>query len=466
MRDALPHPSVPTPADGRLRIAVLGSGISGMAAAWLLSRSHDVTVFEKEGRVGGHSHTVTVDLPDRQVAVDTGFIVYNEPCYPNLTALFKHLGVATQGTDMSLAVSLDNGALEYAGDTLGTLFAQRRNLYQPRFWAMLRDLVRFYREAPRHLDRFAGVSIGNWLAARGYSAAFRDDHLLPMAAAIWSAPAAQLLDYPAEAFVRFCENHGLLRFTGRPQWRSVMGGSVAYVEKLTAAYKDQIRLARGAASVQRRHDGVWIRDTHGATERFDAVVIATHADEALALLSDPSMAETAWLGAFRYSRNRVLLHSDVTLMPRRREVWSSWNYLGHRSNATASGSAQAAVCVSYWMNRLQHLGDAPPMFVTLNPSRQPAPELVHFETEYSHPVFDLATLGAQRVLWNLQGKQRTWFCGAYFGAGFHEDGLQAGLAVAEQLGGVQRPWRLEQPSARIHVRPLPLVPMPASVRIA
>ncbi|HSI41276.1 MAG TPA: FAD-dependent oxidoreductase [Xanthobacteraceae bacterium] len=428
-----------------LDIAVIGSGISGMAAAWLLSQRHRVTVYEREVRPGGHSHTVSVDVGGTRTAVDTGFIVYNEATYPNLTALFEHLGVATQPSDMSFSVSLDGGALEYAGTDLRGLFAQRSNLFNPRFWSMLRDLLRFYREAPAHAGKLGLASLGDYLAREGYGRAFRDDHLLPMAAAIWSAPAQALLDYPAEAFIRFCDNHGLLKLVGRPVWRTVSGGSRLYVDRLTALYADRIRLGRPALAIARTADGVRVRDAAGGNERFDHVVVATHADEALGLLDDADARERALLGAFRYTRNLAVLHTDASLMPKRRGVWASWNYLGRRESASDS----PALCVSYWMNRLQGLTTPVPLFVTLNPVRPPDPKTVLNIDSYEHPIFGGPALTAQRRLWSLQGVRNTWFCGAYFGAGFHEDGLQSGLAVAEALGGVRRPWTVENESGRI-----------------
>lgn len=452
----------------RQRIAIIGTGISGMSAAWLLSTKHDVTIYEKAARLGGHSNTVEVHSKGIHCAVDTGFIVYNEACYPNLSALFRYFAVPTQATDMSLGISLDDGALEYAGDGFGTLFAQRRNLLNPRFWSMLRDLVRFYRQAPRHLGQFGNLSIGEWLDVNRFGQAFRDDHLIPMAASIWSAPASRVLDYSAEAFVRFCENHGLLRFSGRPLWRTVEGGSIEYVKKLCAEVGRSIRRMPGAAAISRsapRSAGndfpVAIRCVDGSSAHYDAVVIATHADEALTLLEDPSAEESALLGAFRYTQNRVYLHSDPALMPKRRAVWSSWNYLGRRAPFTpeldqridsgAPPQPSETLCLTYWMNRLQHVDGRLPLFVTLNPAKVPAKDTLHYETDYAHPLFDLGTLAAQQRLWNLQGQRGSWFCGAYFGSGFHEDGLQSALAVAEQLGQVERPWQVERPSARIHV---------------
>ena len=380
------------------------------------------------------------------VSVDTGFIVYNESAYPNLTALFAHLGVATQPSEMSFAVSLDGGALEYSGSGVGGLFAQRANLASPRFWSMLRDLVRFYRQAPADAANFGLQPLDNYLDARGYGRAFRDDHLYPMAAAIWSTPAARIGDYPTEAFVRFCENHHLLSLGNRPSWRTVTGGSACYVRRLTEAIGKGLRLDNAAIEVRREADAVFVHAEGAAMpRRFDHVVVATHADQALRLLPDASGTETRLLGAFGYSRNRAVLHSDPALMPKRRAVWSSWNYLTDRGRGDAP-------CVSYWMNRLQGIPDSTPLFLTLNPVQEPGREYVFRSEVYEHPVFDAGAMRAQDELWSLQGQRRTWFCGAYFGSGFHEDGLQAGLAVAEALGGVRRPWNVANESGRIRLR--------------
>ena len=426
---------------------MIGSGVSGLSCAWALSQAHDVVLYEAEARLGGHANTRDIVVDGREIAVDTGFVVYNEPTYPNLTALFAHIGLETAPTDMSFSISLDRGAYEYAGSDLRGLFAQPENVLKPRFWSMIGDLLRFYRNAPRDLPDLGDITLDDYLARGKYGQAFVRDHLYPMAAAIWSTPAAEVGAYPAASFIKFCDNHGLLKLVNRPIWRTVRGGSRQYVDRLAASI-GEIRFGAPVMRVARRPEGVEVRDTGGGVDRFDAVVIGAHADSALAMLEAPTAAEREILGAFRYSGNLAFLHSDARLMPRRKAAWASWNYL-------AETGGKSALAVSYWMNRLQPLGDAPELFVTLNPPAPPREDTIHAREAYRHPQFDLGALRAQRQLWSLQGADRIWYCGAYFGAGFHEDGLQAGLAVAEQLGGVKRPWTAPNQSGRIILAPAP-----------
>lgn len=423
------------------RIAVIGAGITGLSCAWLLSRTHDVTLFEGLPRLGGHSHTVDV----QDTAIDTGFIVYNEPSYPNLTALFASLGVTTQAADMSFSVSLRDGALEYAGSNLKGLLAQPLNTLRPRFWSMLRGIIRFYAQAPRDARQLGEMSLNNYLRQGGYSEAFLQDHLYPMIAAVWSCPLGMAAELPAMAFIKFCENHGLLKLTNRPVWRSVSGGSRQYVSKLRTAFRGQVHVGAAVTRVKREAQGVKLSIANHGEARFDKVVLACPADEALALLDDPTTAERTLLGSFRTTKNEVVLHGDPNAMPRRPAAWAAWNYTG----------GQDHVAVTYWMNRLQNLPNRN-WFVTLNPTR-PLRNIA-LRQVFSHPQFDLPALRAQRQLWEIQGLRQSWFCGAWWGAGFHEDGLQAGLAVAEAIGGYKRPWRVPNPSGRIPTPPEGMVP--------
>lgn len=436
----------------RRKVAVIGSGISGLSAAWLLDKSADVTLFEADSRLGGHANTVTVERPGKKpIAVDTGFIVYNEKNYPNLVALFAQLGVPTLETEMSFAASLHGGRLEYSGSGLGGLLGQKTNLLRPRFWKMVRDIMRFYKIAPDLLNDPAlqGVSLGDYLDRNNYSDGFVDDHLLPMGAAIWSMTAKDMRDYPLQAFIRFFVNHGLVQLSGRPQWRTVKGGSREYVSRIMAEFRGTVVLDSRISGIKRTDEGVKILDRAGHLSMFDHVVIATHADQALSLLADADESEQSLLGAFQYTRNAAVLHSDARLMPDRRAVWSSWNYL---SEPGAKGTEQ--LCVTYWMNKLQHLDEATPLFVTLNPSRPIDRTKIIQTFDYAHPLFNADAMEAQKRLWSLQGRRNTWFCGAHFGSGFHEDGIQSGLAVAEALGGVKRPWNVENESGRIFLTPV------------
>ena len=429
----------------RLKIAVAGSGISGLSTAWLLSKAHDVTVFERDTRLGGHSNTVDAPSPEGTIPIDTGFIVYNTASYPNLIALFDHLGVETAATRMGFAVSLDGGGYEYAGGSgVSGLFGQPSNVLKSAHWRMIRDIQRFFREAEQltRTDADRALPLGAWLHHRCYSREFVDRHILPMAAAIWSAPADAVMAFPAVAFARFFANHGLLQVRNRPQWRTVVGGSREYVRRLMSAGRCDVQIGRGVAAVTRTARGVDVRLDDGSTSRFDHLVIASHADDALAMLTDASPQERALLGAFRYQPNTAVLHRDASLMPKRRRVWTCWNYVGL--------DATDQLCVSYWMNALQPLPTKTDYFVTLNPPRAPAHSHEIARFAYAHPVFDTAALTAQRNLGQLQGQARTWFAGSYFGSGFHEDGLQAGLWVAEQLGRVSRPWAVENASGRIY----------------
>ncbi len=412
------------------RIAVVGGGIAGLAAAWLLGRRHRVVLFEANDYPGGHTHTVDVTTQDGVLPVDTGFIVYNTRNYPLLTALFRHLGVPTRDGDMSFSASIDHGVIEYAGDNLDTLFAQRGNLFKPAFLGMVRDILRFNRLAQRALDGAPNVqTLGEFLVAQRLGDAFREHYLLPMAAAIWSCPTDTMLRFPFISFARFFANHGLLQVVSRPLWRTVVGGSREYVQRLVAEQRFELRLNHPVRTVVREADGVRVDG-----EGFDAVVLAAHADQSLVMLQDASSLERELLGAFAYQANSTWLHSDATLMPRSRKVWASWNYLGWSAD-----NATRHVAVSYWMNRLQGLPRTSPLFVTLNPPLPPAADKVHGHYTYHHPVFDQAAMQAQQRLFSLQGQRQTYFCGSYFGYGFHEDALRSAVEVAAQFG-IRPPW--------------------------
>ena len=417
-----------------------------MSAAWLLSRMHDVVLFEKEPRLGGHSNTVDAIESHRSVAIDTGFIVYNTACYPNLIALFEHLGVPTAQTDMSFSVSLDGGRYEYNGNGAAGFFGQRSNLLSPGHWRMARDVRRFFSEAAL-LQQEAddpSLTLAAWLEQRRYSRNFIEHHIVPMGAAIWSASGSDILGFPAQAFARFFANHGLLQMNDRPAWRTVRGGSREYVSRLMSDYRGAVAKGDGATSIKRSAAGVTVRTARGTSAEFDRCLIACHADDALGLLADASPDERRLLGAFRYASNDTILHTDVSLMPRRRRVWTSWNYLG-ATGAAAGNNAS----VTYWMNKLQPLETSRDYFVSLNPAVPVAADKIIARFSYQHPLFDTAALAAQKNLWPLQGRNSTWYAGSYFGYGFHEDGLQAGLAAAEDLSGLRRPWRVEGESSRL-----------------
>ncbi|WP_193170654.1 NAD(P)/FAD-dependent oxidoreductase [Nisaea nitritireducens] len=431
-----------------MRIAVIGSGIAGFGAAWLLSSRYKVTVYEANERLGGHSNTVSVDYDGRKIPVDTGFIVYNEATYPNLISLFGALNVPTKLSDMSFSVSVDNGTLEYEGSLKG-LVAQPANLLKLGYYRMLADVARFFAAAPRLLeeDSDPGLTLGDFLKREGYGDGFLYDHLLPMGAAIWSCPVETMLAFPARSFVRFFVNHGLLKHANRPQWFTVDGGSRSYVQRLATEIEQrggQIRTGHPVRRIRRLETGVMIEEPDGSETYYDQVVIGAHGDEALAMLSDASDAERALLGCFNYQDNVAVLHRDPRLMPKRRKAWASWNYL-----SDGRRNMDRAVALTYWMNRLQGIDDNCPLFVTMNPIEEPDPALEFARFNYTHPVFDSAAVWAQREMMPIQGVRDTWFCGSYCGYGFHEDGLKAAIAVARGLG-VSPPWETGVEAASTH----------------
>ncbi|MBD8873699.1 FAD-dependent oxidoreductase [Rhodanobacter sp. DHB23] len=413
-----------------MRIAVIGSGIAGLASAWLLSRRHAVTLFEVNDYFGGHTHTHDIERHGRRYAVDTGFIVHNPAHYPLLTRLFDELGVASQPTTMSFSVRNEASGLEYNAATLDTLFCQRRNLLSPRFLGMVRDLFRFYREAPALLDTTEpGPTLGDWLAEHRYGTAFRDEHLLPMASALWSSPSAQILAFPARYLVQFMANHQMLQVSGRPEWRVVRGGSASYVHALRARWDVHERLNCPVRAVRRDAEGVEVRSTAG-TERYDQVVLACHSDQALALLADAGERERAILGAMPYQVNDTVLHTDAALLPRQRKAWAAWNAFVPRDPGDTC-------TVSYCMNLLQGIDSPEPFVVTLNRSDAIDPDKMLARMRYHHPVYTHASVTAQARKHEIQGVNRTWYAGAYWGWGFHEDGMRSAVEVATALDA---PW--------------------------
>lgn len=424
-----------------MKVAVIGSGISGLAAAHRLRPHARVTLFEAGRYFGGHTNTVDVRLPGPQGpvrhGVDTGFLVFNERTYPGLVALLNEAGVPAARSDMSFSVQVPGagawgaGALEWSGSTLATVFAQRRNLLRPRFLGMLRALLRFNRLCTALAERGGEAALqqplGDFLAQQRFNPAFRDWYLLPMLGCIWSCPTDQMLRFPVATMIRFCHNHGLIQVSDRPQWYTVAGGARQYVTKLLQGL--DARLATPVQRVVRDAAGARIHTARGEPERFDAVVLAVHSNQALRLLQQPSQLEQQVLGAIRYHPNRAVLHTDVSVMPKRRSAWAAWNY-----ERAASGHQESArVCLHYWLNRLQPLPFVQPVMVSLNPVRPIDPARVLAEFDYEHPVFDLPAMAAQARVPQLQGVQHTWFCGAWTGYGFHEDGLQSGYRAADLL---------------------------------
>ncbi|MHC1652277.1 NAD(P)/FAD-dependent oxidoreductase [Stenotrophomonas maltophilia] len=421
-----------------MRIAIIGSGIAGLASAWWLDGQNEVTLFEANDYLGGHTHTHEVQVEGRRMAVDTGFIVFNDLHYPLLTTLFDELGVASQPTTMSFSMHSERSGVEYNATSLDGLFCQRRNLLSPRFWGMLADLRRFYRDAPRLLAEEEGPSLGQYLRSQRYGEAFIEEHLLPMASALWSSPTATVQAFPARYLAQFMANHQMLQMTGRAPWRVVSGGSARYVDALRRRWRVQERLQCPVRSVERLPRGARVHSAAGA-EDFDEVILACHSDQALALLADATAVEREVLGAIRYQPNEVVLHTDASLLPHNRKAWAAWNAHVPRDPA-------APCTVSYCMNLLQGLPGDTPLVVTLNRSAAIDPGKVLRTLHYAHPIHDHAAVRAQQRWAELQGQRHTWFAGAYWGWGFHEDGIRSARRVVDalQLSTDDRPtqpWR-------------------------
>mgnify|MGYP001811872835 CR=1 FL=1 len=413
-----------------MKIAIVGTGIAGTYAAYRLAREHDITVFESDNRIGGHTNTVKVNDDGRPLAVDTGFIVFNDATYPNFLALLDELGVESQASDMSFSVTGGPSGLEYNGSTLNRLFAQRSNLFRPSFYRMLIDILRFNREAPALIEApDFDLTLGEYLDRNGYSQNFMEHYILPMGSAIWSATAERMRAMPAVFFVRFFQNHGLLSVTDRPQWRVIKGGSAQYVEKLVAGHKDRIRLGAAVESVRRFPEYVEVKARGCETERFDQVILACHSNQALDMLADPTLEEREVLGAIGYQRNEAVLHTDTSLMPKRRRAWAAWNY-----NITDAPSMQEGkVTLTYNMNILQGLDATQQYCVTLNNTAAIDPDRILRVFQYEHPIFTERAVAAQSRHRAINGACRTYFCGAYWRYGFHEDGVVSAIDALNHL---------------------------------
>lgn len=413
----------------RQNIAIIGTGISGMAAAYMLHPHHNITVYEKNATIGGHSRTVDVQMDGQTIPVDTGFIVFNYRNYPHLTRMFEHLDVPVIKSDMSFGASIQNGWLEYGTQHTHNIFAQKKNLLKPAFWRMIADVMRFNKQARRYLEADSSVTLGQCLDGLKMGEWFRNYYLLAIGGAIWSTPLSKMMDFPAKTFVRFFDNHGLLTVNDQPQWYTVQGGSQEYVKRLTESYKGRIRTNCGAIAVSRSAEGVTVKDSQGGSALYDQVIFACHSDQALALIDQPNEAEQTVLGRMQYHPNEMILHSDTSFMPKNKNAWASWVYMSEGRRDDTSH-----VSLSYWMNRLQSLKSERPLIVTLNPGRAPNPALVHDNCQFEHPLFDEGAILSQQQLGEIQGKDRLWFCGAYQRYGFHEDGLGSAVTLVSQFG--------------------------------
>ena len=436
----------------KLNIAVIGSGISGLSAAWLLSKSHNVTLFEKNEKFGGHSNTVKIAKgyfgKNPEINVDTGFIVYNEFNYPNLTAFFKHLNIKTEQSNMSFSASMDNGEFEYSGSGISGLLAQKTNVLNLRFWKMIYGIIRFYKSCPKEMynKEIESMSLGEYLRINKYNESFIKDHIYPVAGSIWSATNSEIEKFPIKSFINFFYNHGLLELNikKRPKWRTITNGSQAYVKKIIDNFSGILEIKNGVKSVTRCANGIIINAENGKENKFDHAIIATHPDEATKILHKPNKDEINILNKIRYEKSHAFLHTDHKAMPKNKSAWSSWNYKSSKNKHFDS-----KVSLTYWMNKLQNINYNYPLFVSLNPEEAPKNDSIIKELIYDHPIFDFNTIKAQKELLSIQGKEGIWYCGAYFGYGFHEDGIQSGLYVAEKLSGSKRPWTVKNESGRI-----------------
>lgn len=426
----------------RQHIAVIGSGISGLSAAWFLSQHHQVTLYEKNSTLGGHTNTLSIDTEKGVQNVDTGFIVFNRPNYPNLTAMLAHLDVQTEHTDMSFSASLDQGKLEYSGDNLNTLFAQRRNLFSLRHWKMLSEILRFNRQAKQDLQEGElNLPLGEYLRFHAFDDHMIQSYLLPMAAAIWSCPTSTMMQFPASSFLQFFQNHGLLNIEDRPQWETISDGAQHYIDAILEQANFDIRLDDATQKILPTVSGKLCVISKQGQAEYDHVIFASHADETYRMLPPAWSEQFALLKAFQYQENIAYLHCDKALMPSRELAWSSWNYLRDTQQP------EKQVAVTYWMNRLQNIDSKLPILVTLNPITPPDENKIWKKIQYHHPVFDQAAIKAQKQLADIQGKHNLWFCGSYFGYGFHEDGLASSVNLA-RLWHIDLPWETAEDASQ------------------
>ncbi len=417
-----------------MKIAIVGSGISGLGAAYLLNEAgHDICMYEKNDYIGGHSRTIEVNIDNSNIAVDTGFIVFNYKNYPCLTALFKHLDVSIDKSDMSFGVSIKNGWFEYGTKRLSGLLAQKSNLLNIKFWRMVFDIVKFNAKAKKYIN--SNITLGECLKDLNLSSWFKDYYLLAMGSAIWSTSKNSMLDFPARSFIRFFDNHGLLTISDQPQWYTVSGGSREYIKKLTSSFRHKILLNCAAKKVIRKNNKITVIDTNGNSSDFDHIIFACHSDQAIEILDSPTKEEIDIIGSIKYQENKIIVHTDESFMPKRRSAWASWVYLSEEKN-----DINSEISLSYWMNNLQNINSHVPIIITLNPSKSPNKSKILDENIFEHPVFDEQAIIAQDKISNIQGLNNTWYCGAYLKYGFHEDGLASGIKIAEKLGA-KIPWK-------------------------
>ncbi len=423
----------------KLRVAIVGSGISGLVCAYFLNKNYDIKFYEKNDYIGGHSNTVDVNYEGKKIAVDTGFIVFNHQTYPNLKAFFELLNVDYEPSNMSFAVKIGDSKIEYAGTNLNAVFAQRKNILNPRFIKMLLDILRFNKLAQNLLNQEFNpdYSMMNFLQDLKVGKYFRDYYLLPMASAIWSTPLDKIHDYPASSFVRFFKNHGLLTVSDQPQWLTVSKGSRQYVKKVCTDFNDKISLNDEVKNIYQNSDKKWVIESHKSTEIFDKIVIASHADQALKILKNPTKQQQEILSSFSYQKNLAVLHKDSAVMPKVKKAWASWVY---SHNSSAKNLAKNNLSVSYWMNNLQNIDHSYPLFVTLNPNIEIDAKNIFAKFEYEHPIFDAKAVKAQARIDEIQGQDNIYFCGAYQSFGFHEDGISSALRVLNKMQ-IKAPWQ-------------------------